>query len=152
LETNDELRLWEEGITDAQHLAVEGIVSLLVNTTYSLECIIDWKDQAFLCAYVGNDLQKWRDLQIRGAMDVLGCAPSYYKPADRYHQLRAAISKAVGKEEAVVERFIDTVYNDPRVHQLWSFLRRTYPTAQAEPIVQNTEEGSHPLDVAPMRD
>lgn len=140
LNTDDELRLWEEGITDTQRLAVESIVSLLVNTAYSLDCIIDWKDQAFLCVYVGSEFPKWRNLQIRGAMDVLGSAPAYYKPIERYLKFRAGVSKALGKEEAIVERFIDTVYNDPRVHQLWSFLSRAYPTRPAEPIVCEAAE------------
>ncbi|HEX5720421.1 MAG TPA: hypothetical protein VF179_29975 [Thermoanaerobaculia bacterium] len=130
---NDELRLWEEGVTDAQHLAIETVENLLVNTPYSLECIIDWKDQALLYAYVGDEIATWRSLQNRGAMDILGMAPCYYG-AERCPDLVNALAQAVKKDKAIVERFIDTIYQDPRVHQLWKYLKQAYPATIAEPL------------------
>jgi hypothetical protein len=139
LGSNDELRLSEEGISDAENLAVESVVKLLINTTYSLERIIDWKDQAFLYLYVGNDFEKWRRCHIRGALDALGLAPAYFGK-ERFVVMRAALAKELHEEEAVIERFIDTIYNDPRVHQLWAFLTRAYPTRLAEPVISAVRE------------
>jgi hypothetical protein len=133
IQPDDELRLWQEGITDAQHLATENVVTLLINTAYPLGRIIDWKDQAFLFVYVGSEMDKWRHLSVRGAMDVLGLAPRYYSQA-RYEQIRAALATELHTPEPVIERLINTVFNDPRVHQLWEFLRRTYPAKLAEGI------------------
>jgi hypothetical protein len=134
LTRNDELRLWEEGIADSEHLSVERVERLLIFTNYSLERIVDWKDQAFLYAYVRDELPQWRKLNIRGAMDVLGLAPRYYG-AEKHQLMCKALAKEMKREQAVIERFIDTIYNDPRVHQLWKYLNDAYPTRIAEPIV-----------------
>jgi hypothetical protein len=133
---DDELRLWEEGIMDAEQLAVENVVDLLVNTNYSLERIIDWKDQAFLYVYVKDDIEKLRNVAVRGSMDVLGLEPKYYK-RERSEAMRSALARVLQWDEAVIDRFVDTIYNDPRVHQLWGFLTHTYPTKPAEPIVSS---------------
>jgi hypothetical protein len=134
LSRNDELRLWEEGIADSEHLAVERVERLLIFTNYGLERIVDWKDQAFLYVYVGDELPQWQRLHIRGAMDVLGLAPKYYGH-EKHQAMCKALAKELKKEQAIIERFIDTIYNDPRVHQLWKYLKDAYPTAIAEPIV-----------------
>jgi hypothetical protein len=133
LTQNDELRLWEEGIADCEHLAVETVERLLVFTNYSLERIIDWKDQAFLYIYVRDELSDWRRLQNRGAMDILGLAPHYYGK-QKHDQMCEALAKELKKDKAVIARFIDTVYNDPRVHQLWKYLNDVYPADLAQPI------------------
>jgi hypothetical protein len=139
LSSNDELRLWEEGISDCEHLAVERVDRLLINTNYSVERIIDWKDQAFLYVYVRDELPKWRQLHVRGALDILGLAPEYYK--DRYAAICAALAKELGKEQAVIERFIDTIYQDPRSHQLWHYLTVAHPVKPAKKIVDDTAPG-----------
>lgn len=126
---NDELRLWEDGITDAEHLVVETIDNMLINTKYSLERIIDWKDQAILYAYVADEIPQWRALMNRGAMDVLGMAKEYYK--DERPALLQALSDTLGKPVPVLERFIDTIYQDPRVRQLWRYLVSSYPSEAA---------------------
>lgn len=133
ISANDEIRLWEEGVTDAQHLAVETVENLLINTPYSLERIIDWKDQALLYAYVGDEITIWRSLQNRGAMDVLGIAPGYYG-AGRYAALVTSLSQALKKDKPAIERFVDTIYQDPRVHQLWRYLNQSYPATIAQSI------------------
>lgn len=129
---NDELRLWEEGITDAEHLAVETIDNLLINTKYTLERIIDWKDQAFLYAYVAEDIPKWRAALNRGALDVIGMAEEYYE-GDRA-ALLAALAETLGKPVPLIERFIDTIFQDPRVRQLWKYLCSAYPSEQVKPL------------------
>lgn len=134
LTSNDELRLWEEGISDCEHLAVERVDRLLINTNYPLERIVDWKDQAFLYVYVRDELPKWRQVHMRGALDILGLAPVYYGEK-RYNAICVALATTLQKERAIVERFIDTIYNDPRAHQLWKYLKQAYPTEPAEPIV-----------------
>jgi len=131
---NDELRLWEEGIADSQHLAIEKVEWLLLNTNYSLERIIDWKDQAFLYIYVREELPKWQEIHARGAMDILGLAPKYFG-VDKHDAMCKAIAKSFQKDEVVVSRFIDTIFQDPRVHQLWEYLKAAYPTKFAESIV-----------------
>jgi len=132
---NDELRLWEEGITDAHHLAVARIENLLVETPYSLDRLIDWKDQAFLYVYVGEDLLIWRGLYVRGILDVLGLEARYFG-TQRHDVIRKAIAATLHKDEGVIERFIDTVYQDPRVHELWNYLSSAHPTSVARPITE----------------
>jgi hypothetical protein len=131
--TEDELRLWEEGISDAQHLAVETVVTLITNTKYSLERIVDWKDQAILYSYVGDDIVKWRSLNTRAALDVLGMAPEHYSAAGT-EQLVASLAKTLAKDPAVLVRFIDTVYQDPHVNQLWAYVCHAYPSTLAKPL------------------
>lgn len=147
IDSNDAMRLWEEGITDAEHLAVETIEHLLINTKYSLERIIDWKDQAILYAYVADEIPRWRAAMNRGALDVLGMAKKYY--TDDRPALIAALAQAVGKPEPLLERFIDTIYQDPRVRQLWRYLSSAYPSEPAEALdeVAGGEDGV--VDVLP---
>lgn len=139
IEREEELRLWEEGIVDAEHLACEGVVFFLVHTNYSLERIIDWKDQAFLYVYAPNDLETLRGLYTRGAMDVLGLHAQYLGEKEA-KTVQAALAKLLKKPEPVVHRFVDTIYNDPRVHQLWEYLVRSHPTHVAKPIIERMKE------------
>ena len=136
---NDELRLWEDGITDAEHLLVETIDNLLINTKYSLERIIDWKDQAILYAYVADDIPKWRKVMNRGAMDVLGMAKKYY--TDDRPALLQALSESVGQPVPILERFIDTIFQDPRVRQLWLYLVSSYPSEAVEALDEAEDKG-----------
>ncbi len=133
INADDELRLWEEGVTDAQHMATESLTSLVVNTPYSIERLIDWKDQAFLYVYAAEDLGKWRALNCRGAMDILGLDATYYGQT-RHDAIVPEIAAALGKPVPVIERTVDTFFNDPRVHQLWNYLKLAYPASQAQPI------------------
>jgi hypothetical protein len=68
----------------------------------------------------------------RGAMDVLGMAKKYYKgnrPA-----LLQALSESFGQPVPILERFIDTIYQDPRVRQLWLYLESAYPSKAVEAL------------------
>ena len=130
---DEELRLWEEGVSDAEHMATESLIDLVVNTHYSIERLIDWKDQAFLYIYAPNEFDKWRSLGCRSAMDVLGLEAHYFGK-ERHDQIVPALAKGLGKEVPVIERIIDTIYNDPRVHQLWNYLVAAYPASPARPI------------------
>jgi hypothetical protein len=76
--TDDQLRLSEEGISDVEHMAMANVLTLATNTGYSLQRIVDWKDQAYLCCYVREDVSLWRGQLIRGALDVLTMASQYY--------------------------------------------------------------------------
>jgi hypothetical protein len=138
LDADDELRLWEEGITDAEQLAVARTQDLMVKTSYGLDRIIDWKDQAFLFMYVGDKLQNWRDVHIRGALDVLGLAPRYY--GERTETMEQTLATTMGKPVEIIQRLIDTIDNDPRVHQLWQFLVSAYPTRIAERLKADNVE------------
>jgi hypothetical protein len=129
--SDDELRLWEEGITDAQHLAVETVVRLVTNTNYSLERIVDWKDQAYLYVYVGEEIVQWRAQHTRAALDVLGMAAEYYGAAQST-ALVEALARKFGKDTAVIDRMINTIYQDPQVKQLWRYVVNSYPLAIAE--------------------
>lgn len=147
ISSDDELRLWEEGIADVQHLAVETVLNLITNTSYSLERIVDWKDQAYLCMYVGEEgIAKWRSVCTRGALDILGMAPTYYGAA-RHDALVASLAKTLAMDANVIKRLIDTIYNDPQVHQLWSYVASSYPAHLARPIT-DTPDGSVPEDGA----
>ena len=189
IDSHVEIRLWEAGISDAQHLAWESIVSLLVSTSYSIERIIDWKDQALLYVFAQKKLSTFRDLHMGSALCVLGMHPNYYgkdyvdallgsiatslgasdavKDADtqytqlqdalnkalanpicdqdaakdykailtvtsemlstskvvenrhRYHELLTAVAEKLGEPTAVLDRFVDSLFNDPSVQQLW---------------------------------
>ncbi|SDI70152.1 hypothetical protein SAMN04487926_12233 [Paraburkholderia steynii] len=138
ISSDDELRLWEEGIADVQHLAVETVLSLITNTSYSLERIVDWKDQAYLCMYVGEEITKWRSVSTRGALDVLGMAPEYYGNAP-HEAVVAALAKTVGKDPDILKRLINTIYNDPQVHQLWSYVENSYPAELAQTITERSK-------------
>jgi hypothetical protein len=140
IDQEDYMRLWEEGITDAQHLASVKIEDLVIRTSYPLERVVDWKDQAYLYIYVGNQLAEWRKLHIRGALDVLGLAPSYYEK-ERYAPTLDALSEKLGTPRAVIDRLVDTIYNDPAVHQLWTYTRNAFPTEVAQPIVSAQRSG-----------
>ena len=133
IDNHDEFRLREEGINNAENLAVESVENLLINTNYSAERIVDWKDQAFLLIYVENEISEWRKMHVRGIMDVLGMAPEYFGENESKALIKA-ISTTLKKEEYVIERFINTVYNDPRPHRLWNFLKAATPTKIAEQL------------------
>jgi hypothetical protein len=120
-----ELRFFEEGITDAQHLAYEDLLHLLINTNFSIQCLIDWIDQALLYTYVCEDFRIWQEkIYCRGVLDVLGKAPAYYAHSDNiYH----AIAKQTNQDIEIVRRFVDDVFQDPKVHQLWNYYKDTIP-------------------------
>ncbi len=160
LERDDEIRLWEEGITDVQHMATESLPSLLVHSPYPVERLIDWKDQAFLVVYVRQDVEAWRDAGCRGAMDVLGMAPPYLR--DNYCGIVKAFAARLGWPLPVLERLINTIYSDPRVHQLWNYLLQAYPARPAAPVSgtddnwtmcgdEGSETPSPPAPAAPDR-
>lgn len=139
ISSDDELRLWEEGIADVQHLAVETVLTLVTNTSYSLERIVDWKDQAYLCVYVGEEMiTKWRGACTRGALDVLGMAPEYYGDA-QHNTLVTALAKTLASDPNILKRLINTIYNDPQVHQLWSYVESSYPAKLAKPIEERSK-------------
>ncbi|MEX3917908.1 hypothetical protein AB4Y43_16950 [Paraburkholderia sp. BR10872] len=133
--SDDELRLSEEGIADVEHMAKAPVLTLATNTGYSLQRLVDWKDQAYLCCYVGYDISKWREQLVRGSLDILGLAGQYYqtknygtgadaaaanieRESDRQEVLQA-LAKALNIDKACIERLIVSIYNDKRVYQLW---------------------------------
>jgi hypothetical protein len=141
IEQDDYMRLWEEGITDAQHLANTKIEDLVIRTAYPLERVVDWKDQAYLYIYVGEKFPEWKRLHIRGALDVLGLAPYYYGE-DRYTLTLNALSEKLGTPKAILDRLIDTIYNDPAVHQLWKYTTTAFPTEIAKAIIPPRAQAS----------
>ena len=71
--TEDDIdRLAEEGIDSVHALAFIPTPRLFFNTTYSLQRICDWQDQAILVKYIGKTrMQAFRDsLLVRGAIDA----------------------------------------------------------------------------------
>jgi hypothetical protein len=157
--SDDALRLSEEGIADVEHMAKAPVLTLAINTGYNLQRLVDWKDQAYLCCYVGYDISKWRKLLVRGSLDILGMASQYYKTTDygvdadavasraeresvRQEALQA-LSKALNIDKACIERLIVSIYNDKRVYQLWqlskSFSRDDATDLEGEAIIVNCE-------------
>ena len=70
-------------------------------------------------------------------MDVLGMAKKYYT-VDRA-ALIEALAQELGKPAPILERFIDTIYQDPRVRQLWKYLTSAYPSEPVEVLDDVTE-------------
>lgn len=131
IDTHIELRLWEEGINDAQHLAWESLVTLLVQTNYTLERLMDWKDQAILYCYVQDHLPKYHSIHVRCAIDVTGLSPKVYDK-DKYPSLRDALAEKLDEPAPVLDRFIDNLSNDPSVEQLWRIFQE-YNAINDEP-------------------
>jgi hypothetical protein len=72
----DAERFEEEGILSLHDLAFAPTARLFFNTTYSLQRLCDWQDQALLRAYMGpqRSAQLFGKLAIRGAIDLQGLA------------------------------------------------------------------------------
>ncbi|XLZ69740.1 hypothetical protein ABT364_24930 [Massilia sp. SR12] len=138
---DDAMRLWEEGINDVQHLAVETVVHLVTNTNYSLARIVDWKDQAYFCVYVRDQVDVWRRNYTRGVLDVLGMHSNYFGKA-QCEALMTSLAQVLGQDRDVICRFVDTINNDPQVHQLWDYAKSCYPAKVAESIHQKGQESA----------
>ncbi|MGI9507533.1 MAG: hypothetical protein ACR2RE_31225 [Geminicoccaceae bacterium] len=65
-----EVRLSEAGIDNAQNLANADLVEIGLATSYPLEQLLDWIDQARLYAYLRDDFAKARKHHIRTASDL----------------------------------------------------------------------------------
>jgi hypothetical protein len=128
---DDELRLREEGIYDVQNLGVCSVVTLATNTGYNLQRIVDWKNQAYLCNYVGQKIAIWRAVYVRGALDLFDLAEPYYNGADR-PGLIAALATKLNVDAPVIERLIVSIYNDRQVYQLWVLAKAFAPEGTAE--------------------
>ena len=50
-----------------------------------------------------------------------------------------ALAQELGKPAPILERFIDTIYQDPRVRQLWKYLDGAYPSEPVEVLDDVTE-------------
>jgi len=65
-----EVRLRDNGVDNVQNLAAVDIVTLLVNSSFSVQQVIDWVDQAILYLYLDIDTVKsFRRAGIRSASD-----------------------------------------------------------------------------------
>jgi hypothetical protein len=140
---DDELRLREEGICDVEHMAVCSVVTLATNTGYSLQRIVDWKDQAYLCTYVGKQIDAWRALLFRGALDVCDMALPIYMGPDRA-ALVTSLATKLNVAAPVIERLIISIYNDRQVYQLWILSKAFSPEGTSRYATDWSVSGSSP--------
>jgi hypothetical protein len=63
-------RLREEGISSCQQLSLADPVELFVKTNLQWHVILDLIDQALLYTYVGQKIEKLRELGVRSAMEI----------------------------------------------------------------------------------
>lgn len=66
-------RLRQEGIENAQNLAMTDVVMLVTSTPFPVSQVVDWLDQAIMLLYVSDDdmLDALRATGIRGAADFI---------------------------------------------------------------------------------
>jgi hypothetical protein len=65
-------------------------------------------------------------------------APEYYGNP-QHDALVASLAKTLSMDSNVLKRLIDTIYNDPQVHQLWSYVESSYPAQLAKPIAERSK-------------
>lgn len=74
-------RLFEEGIQDAQNLAMADILDLMVTTRLGVVRLLDWIDQALPYVHVGADINLYRHQGIRTASAFV---LSFFGPDDQW--------------------------------------------------------------------
>ncbi|MCG8606788.1 hypothetical protein MJD09_17615, partial [bacterium] len=117
-------RLFEENITTVQHLAFANPLKIYMTTSFGLNQILDWIDQAYLRIYLGEDVcNKLAPLGIRGAIEMAVLQRRFASLGDDGAQnLRRQIGAVIGSDDESLDYLIHQLKEDPRVmflHMLW---------------------------------
>lgn len=120
------LRLKEEGVTSAQHLAFSNPLKVFFRTNLDLAVILDLIDQSILYIYIEERIIKARSTGIRSATAIGEIFDLLYssekESVDRGNQLVRELSRNLDVSEVFIRELVDVIGSDEQVHLIGDLL------------------------------
>jgi hypothetical protein len=115
-------RLMEADVSSVTHLANQDPINLLRRTNLEWRNVLDMMDQAYLCEYVDDKIDKARARGIRGSIEMAILHGRLQKPETRAEAelVVAALVKDFGTDDASVRNLARNLYEDPQVDLIWT--------------------------------
>ena len=124
-------RLAEAGIWQIQHLATANPVEVGLRTLYPFPRVLDWIDQAMLISCIGTKVAAFRNLGVRGAIDLAALYGDFAKllvdpERPRGRQQRASeIFSHLARDSSLSSEEIENdgknLYEDRLVKTIWLY-------------------------------
>jgi hypothetical protein len=107
-----EERLGEEGITDANTLAMADPLLLLRSTSYDRRMIASWMDEALLITNLPDTWQKLQNLGIPGAIDLAWCFER--------DETITMLAEQTGMPKVLLGSIVQRLFEDAQVRIVWT--------------------------------